>query len=221
MRPPPIVVVEGLDGVGKSSLCCVLADALQLPVWRTPLDEVAAVRSAVDEGWSPLARQAFHLASVIEASARLERERAAGRGVVLDRYLASTLAYGQAMRDVPIEPLPGLTRPDLTLYLCAPVDVRRDRLAARAARRGRISGEDHRTLNEAADARLARAYAEALALPGHGRVCMIDASGKLEDVARAALAAIAEGASPPAQTHPTAVLPFFGGDVRRRSGLCV
>lgn len=177
----PQVVIEGLDGVGKSTVVRLLAARLDARLDGTPGAGLAAVRAVVDDDWPPEARQLFYAASVCAASARMAAARLAGQPVIYDRYWASTVAYDAAIRRSGVS-LPWvedhLTRPDLTVFLHAPLAVRRARLAERA----HLSGEDHRTLEPAVDAALCDAYAEALARPWAGQVVRVEASGGAEAV---------------------------------------
>ncbi len=131
----PFLVVEGLDGTGKSTLAAALAAHLGAALLRTPSNELGAVRPVVDAAFaaSPVATQLFYGATVVHASDRARALLAQGTPVVIDRYWLSTLVYA-ACRDAhvdlgPVEPV--LLRPDLTVFVDADERVRRARLAAR------------------------------------------------------------------------------------------
>jgi dTMP kinase len=187
-----IVVVEGLDGVGKSTVVRALAAALGAGTDGTPGAAVGSLRAIVDEMWSPAARQLFYAGSVLDASDRMAAARAAERSYVFDRYWASTVAYDVAIRrtGLDLSALEArLSVPDLTVFLDAPRAVRAGRMHGRA----RLTGEDHQTLDPATDAALSAAYRDALARPFAGRLCVVDARAPVDAVVAGALAALDRG----------------------------
>lgn len=137
--PPSFVVVEGLDGVGKSTLAAALAQALGAELLATPPEELRQVRGAVDASFarSALARQLFYAATVADASDRVRALLRRGRPVVLDRYLLSTLVYAELVsgaRALALDDLAArIAAPDATLLCVAPLAARKARLEARGA----------------------------------------------------------------------------------------
>jgi dTMP kinase len=134
--PARFLVVEGIDGCGKSTQATRLAEhlgaVLTFEMGATPLGR--AVRELVlghDTHPSDMAEalliaadRAQHMAEVVEPAL------AEGRHVVSDRHAASTIAYqgwgrGLAMEDlvVLIELATRGRRPDLTILLDLPVEV--------------------------------------------------------------------------------------------------
>lgn len=91
-----VIVVEGLDGTGKSTLVAGLTAALGLVPLTTPGRTLREnFRGAFDDyfGVSPRARALAYAATVFregEAARDLARE---GAGVIIDRYWASSCAY--------------------------------------------------------------------------------------------------------------------------------
>lgn len=85
------VVIEGLDGTGKSSLAEALARSLGADYVRTPPVEYEPIRDIVHNQESPYGRFLFYLSSVVYASERISESRHNGV-VVCDRFHYTSLA---------------------------------------------------------------------------------------------------------------------------------
>jgi thymidylate kinase len=183
-----LIVFEGLDGVGKSTVARRVAESLGATLLATPARELAPLRALVDEhvGHSPEARQLFYAATVLSLSDFVRPLLAAGTDVVVDRYWFSTLAYGEAVRCVHLE-LGGierrLVRPHATVWLEADRTVRE----ARQRARGRNTADDHTTLVPEVDSRLCDAYARLLRRPFAGTVLRVRADASPAAVTAAVL----------------------------------
>jgi len=134
-RGPWCVVLEGLDGSGKSALASELATRLGATCLATPLRDLKAVRPMVDRvfGEVGLARTLWYAAHVAEASAQAKRLHEQGDSVVIDRYWMSTLAYAhcQGSSLTLEEVLNQLHVPDLTVLIQAEPALRVRRLSER------------------------------------------------------------------------------------------
>jgi dTMP kinase len=142
-----LVVLEGIDGCGKSTQVRRLADRLDavrtFEPGATPLG--ASLRSLLlDPSGDPVAERAEALLMAADRAQHVAQvvapALAAGRWVVSDRYAASTLAYQGYGRGLDLGDLRALVgwatgglRPDLTILLDLPVEV------AAARRRGETS----------------------------------------------------------------------------------
>lgn len=174
-----LVVFEGLDGAGKSTLAARTAAALGAPCMTTPSPRVRGFRDELLASYDGCqeAAQLFYLSTVFAASREIANVLAAGRSVVLDRYFLSTQAYA-AFRGstLAIDGLAAALVPaDLTVFVEAPLDVR----LARLARRG-VTAADRETMAPAADARLRHEHERRFGLAVVGRLLRLDTS--LEDV---------------------------------------
>ena len=201
------VVFEGIDGSGKTGALAAVAHALRaagvaLIETREPggTEEGLAVRRLLVSGdaldWSPMGELLLVNAARVEHAARVIRPAlAAGRLVLCDRFLGSTLAYQGGGRGLPAETILALhrlatgdLRPDLTLVLDVAPPVALARSRARLTR----SGSDEtrfEALDLAFHERVRQSFLDqAAACPAAHRV--IDASGPVAAVADAAFAAL-------------------------------
>lgn len=141
------IVVESLDGVGKTTLVRGLAKILGGFAMTTPghaLRHVAAdILAAL--GDDQIARCLFYSATVHAEGARARRMADQGEIVVMDRYWLSTIAYARARGVVAdltaIEAL--VPRPDLTVLLTLDEAERQRRLLSR----GNATAADIETLD--------------------------------------------------------------------------
>ena len=90
----PVVVLEGIDGSGKSTLCASLAERLHGVLLKTPPDRVLRQRKVFDACDEPTRRAYYALCNYSAAQDILEASRT--QTVVVDRYWFSTVAYAIA-----------------------------------------------------------------------------------------------------------------------------
>lgn len=95
---PMFVVLEALDGVGKTTLARSLAVALGGVAMNTPGDGLRGVSDAVLAGLGPHqeARCLFYAGSVLARGREASETVTRGQSVVMDRYWLSTIAYARA-----------------------------------------------------------------------------------------------------------------------------
>jgi dTMP kinase len=190
------IVLEGGEGVGKSTQAAALARDLGAVLTREPgctalgealrglllgSDRPAPVARA--EALLMLAARAQHVAEVIEPAL------ARGEDVVCDRYSGSTLAYQGYGRGLDLSELSDLDcwasggrAPDVVILLDMPVERARQRRAGMAP--DRIEGEGDEFLE-----RVQAGFRE-LAAASPGRWKVVDASGDVAEVAAAVRAAV-------------------------------
>src|SRR5437660_11877852 len=193
---PLFLVVEGMDGAGKSTqierLARWLTEAGVPPVvTREPgataigerireilLDPASAAMDRKTEALLYAADRAQHAAEVIRPAL------AAGRVVISDRYVDSSLAYQGLARGLGIERILDLSMwatgdllPDLVLLLDVSPELARQRASGGGRVEDRIESEDDDFHRRVADAywALSRTYPS--------RFAVIDASAPEEDVA--------------------------------------
>ncbi len=197
------ISLEGVDGSGKSTQAAMLADAL-----RDRGHDVIAVRepggTALGEdirdivlgpdAMSPWAEALLFAAARAQLVADVVRPALeAGRWVVADRFLDSSLAYQGTARGLGIDQVvqvntPGIGEcmPDLTVILDIVPSSASDRRAGRASV-DRIEGE-----GEALQEAVAEGYREVARL-FPDRIALIPAAGTLDEVHTRVLAAVIGG----------------------------
>ncbi len=188
-----LITVEGLDGVGKTTLSAALADALGALCTTTPGAWIRANRRDFDASFSasPEARSLAYGATVIATGRHAERALLAGQDVVVDRYWLSTVAYAPHGVWEALAAMSELARPaDLTLYLSAPEELRRARLEGRGA----LSAADLDTLSPGKSRWLHQRFLAFRDDHVAGRFLHLDASADADRVLRDALQQIASSA---------------------------
>lgn len=197
------ITFEGGEGAGKSTQIRHLADWLSARgidalVTREPGGSpgAEAIRHLLVTGekhrWDPLTETLLHFAARADHVARtIEPALAAGRWVVCDRFVDSTVAYqgyGQNVDRTFIANLAhailGDIRPDLTLLLDIPVDIG----LARAAKR---RGDENRyeTMDLGFHERIRVGFRD-MAIADPGRFIVIDANADPDTVQKRIKAAV-------------------------------
>jgi dTMP kinase len=186
------IALEGGDGCGKSTQARLLADAIGGLLTREPggtpagermreivLDPATGELDLRSEVLLYAASRAEHVAQVIRPTV------AAGRDVVCDRYIASSLAYQGYGRQLVVDEVAyvndwgtGGLRPDLTILIDVPEDVAAQRLPPELDRLEAVSDDFRR--------RVAEGYRELAKADGWATV---DGSGTIEAVFALVLAA--------------------------------
>jgi dTMP kinase len=197
-----LITIEGIDGAGKTTLGrALLAELTARGVDATLLREPGGVRAAErirELVQDPEARIGARAEALLYAAARAQLvEEAveplldAGRLVLLDRFVDSSLAYQGAGRELGIGAVrtinefgTGGLAPDRTILLQVMTGVGRARSRGRTERLDRLERQPDEFFD-----RIARAYAE-LAASEPERIRIIDASREPAAVLDAALDAI-------------------------------
>jgi dTMP kinase len=134
--PGLLIAFEGLDQSGKQTQTERLRDRLfehgrsvrllSFPAYETPIGaEIQRALQGARE-YGPDVMQLLYIANRYEWKPQIERERGRGTILVCDRYLASSIAYGEAQgleADWLREIQKHLPEPDLTILLDIAPDV--------------------------------------------------------------------------------------------------
>ncbi|HEX4981211.1 MAG TPA: dTMP kinase [Ilumatobacteraceae bacterium] len=198
MPPPVYIALEGPEGCGKSTQARRLADAIDAVLTRetggtaigerlrTILHDVTVTElDPRAESLIVAADRAQHVAEVVRPALD------AGRHVVSDRTVYSSLAYQGYGRELPIDELRSIndwairgTWPDLVVLLDVPTRVIANRMKSRQLDRFERAGDDFH-------ARVTGGFAAmAAADPDHWAV--VDASRSVADVAAGIRAIVRE-----------------------------
>jgi dTMP kinase len=195
---PVYIAFEGAEGCGKSTQARRLADELGAVLTRETggtaigrrLREILHDTDVTDlddhaETLIVAADRAQHLAEVVRPAL------AAGRHVVSDRSVYSTLAYQGYGRGLPVAEVRAVnewairdTWPDLVILLTVPVAIAAERMSRRELDRFEQAGSEFHARVDAGFAEMAAAD------PEHWVV--VDASGPLDAVSRRIRAAVRE-----------------------------
>ena len=132
---PKLVVLEGVDAVGKTTIARMLEDSFGYTYLYTPQAPFNVVRSLVEEMEDINTRFFYYLASVIGVQPQLKSMLSSGKKVVIDRYVYSTMAMhtvlGAKVQSVGMRELP-IVWPNAGILLTAQTDVRIKRMEERA-----------------------------------------------------------------------------------------
>lgn len=148
MSSGTFIVIEALDGVGKTTLVRELAARLGGIALDTPGSSLRRMSSAILEALGPnqSARCLFYAASVLAQGRRARELADSGTAVVMDRYWGSTVAYARARgATIELESVQSLVpQPDVTILLTLDERERVRRLESRGA----LTPADAETLSE-------------------------------------------------------------------------
>jgi dTMP kinase len=198
MGRPFYIALEGSEGCGKSTHAKRLGEAIGAVVTRetggTPIGErlraILHDTTVLDlddraETLIVAADRAQHMAEVVRPAL------AAGRHVVSDRSVYSTLAYQGYGRGLPLDEVRRINEwamgeiwPDLVVLLTIPADVTAERMRRRQLDRFEQAGEDFH-------ARVERGFT-AMAAAEPERWAVVDATRPKDDVAAAVRSAVTE-----------------------------
>lgn len=126
------IVLEGIDGVGKSTVTRLVADILGFVSYATPPKEYMERRREVDLNGSPQQKFDFFRDGVVVAATEICQLISEGRSVICDRYWMTTYVYHKIIGvRVAEDDFSNLLQPDLTVLLTANPEHQLQRLIER------------------------------------------------------------------------------------------
>ena len=135
MRKHTLIAFEGPDKTGKTTLAKELSSALDFEYLYGVPKEFFHLRQIIGQVDSNLCRLLFYLLSNCYNMKRI-LERTNHKGVVLDRFLFSSLAYHSLISDIDLsyfidlfKSSPDFQWPDLVVHVSADFDTRIERLS--------------------------------------------------------------------------------------------
>ncbi|MEE1803237.1 MULTISPECIES: thymidylate kinase [unclassified Streptomyces] len=137
-RQGPFVVLEGVSGVGKSTLARLLAKRLDATAIHTLTDPHTGCSDTVNRELRPLPQFAFYLSGLLHVSDAVRHHLGTGP-VIADRYASSVMACHAAVNQVGLDQvrelispfLPYLVAPDATFYLVISDSSLRERMGTK------------------------------------------------------------------------------------------
>ena len=189
MRNTPLfIAIEGLDGAGTTTQCQMLQSWLaqrgrEVHRTREPSDGPVGklIREILAGAWAPFDPSSVALLFAADRLDHLSREirpaLAAGRDVVSDRYVLSSLAYQGRGGNVDwVESINNRADdPDITVFIELPVEICLDRVVSRSTKRDIYeSREVLETVNDM--------YRNLLQSDFHKGIISVDGNGSIETV---------------------------------------
>ncbi|KAF0647955.1 MULTISPECIES: dTMP kinase [Streptomyces] len=137
-RQGPFVVLEGVSGVGKSTLARLLAQRLGATAIHTLTDPHTGWSGTANLELRPLPQFAFYLSGLLHVSDAVRQHLRTGP-VVADRYASSVMACHAAVNRVGLDQvrelitpfLPYLVTPDATFYLVSSENSLKERMSVK------------------------------------------------------------------------------------------
>lgn len=126
------VVLEGIDGVGKSTVTRLVAEILNFVPYATPPKEYMERRREIDLNGSPQQKFKFFRDGVVVAGTEIRQLISEGKSVICDRYWMTTYVYHKVIGvQVTEDDFSNLLQPDLTILLTASPEHQLQRLIER------------------------------------------------------------------------------------------
>ncbi len=144
MKRNLFIVVEGIDGTGKTTVCNALCKVLGAEYAYSVSPIFAPLRPHIDRRNNPELRFLFYISSLVAFQETI-KEQLQKRSIVIDRYIDSTVFHHKAMGAnvaiVNLELLP-IAAPDFVFALTVSEDTR----IARLRQRDNVTDQDAQSI---------------------------------------------------------------------------
>ncbi|MDG2810183.1 AAA family ATPase, partial [Vibrio parahaemolyticus] len=91
------IVIEGVDGVGKSTICKLVASRLNFIYHKSPMNKMRDAKIYYEDLGDALSRYYFYRAVVQSDSVLIKEKLSTGNSIICDRYIESLYSYHLAM----------------------------------------------------------------------------------------------------------------------------
>jgi dTMP kinase len=136
MKKGKFIVIEGLDGCGKSTISTILQKTYNADLLNALPKKIKHWLEIVGSTKHPEATFSYFTLCNLLKSQEIESIILSGRNVILDRYFYTTYVYHQEIIKVnfPTEIkdfYKNLIQPDLVIFLDVPQEIRKERIKSR------------------------------------------------------------------------------------------
>lgn len=114
-----LYVLEGVSGIGKSTLTALLAERMDATTLHTLPEPLTSRSTDINKALRPLPQLGFYLSGVLHASDLIRAALSNGH-VVADRYVSSVIACHSAIHGVDLDQVTGFLEP-FRPYLALPI----------------------------------------------------------------------------------------------------
>lgn len=132
MKKNIFITIEGVDGVGKTTVSKLLTEEMNATYYKSPGDVFLNFKTKVESPLNIFGRYSFYRLAVQSDSEKIKKNLESCT-VVSDRYIASTFVYHSVM-DPDIKKIHneiGILKPDFSFLLVASSKVRDQRILSR------------------------------------------------------------------------------------------
>lgn len=128
-----LIVIEGISGVGKTSIAKALSKEISAIYIKTPIEPLDTIRSEVDSVFSNESKALYYLSSIVELSSRID-EMLKHSSVVIDKYIYSSMVYPKINGiDFEIPSWLNIRKPDFAFLITLNENIRIERLIQRGS----------------------------------------------------------------------------------------
>jgi len=132
------VVLEGVDGSGKSTVASLLRNEPDIEVVESPPNPFGTIKQSVLEKATPMARFAYFVAGNMQISSQA-RDPSRRKHLLCVRYIFTTVAYHAAIENIEVASLQPIVQvfsqwlmlPDIVIFLNVSQKVQTSRLSGR------------------------------------------------------------------------------------------